>query len=207
MSFHNLDAYLFKQLRDTFMVLMRNQRSRSLASFDFSPPSSLPRRTLLVKGIPCENPQTTLGKAKERLDVGERARCIFHPCLYLQLYFFTLKRISLVFQEEQEYVSSSSPLGNLALISTLELVTGKIAITCPQISVTLLRFPEESFLGRMSYVMGRRRGVDKYRALERLEHGVCNWGAGEMRGEQARLHRQQLGCGAASASSMSSRKP
>lgn len=73
MLFHNLDACLSKRLHDTFMVLMCNQRSRSLASFHFFPPSSLPRCALLIKGIPCENPQTTLGKAKERPDMGERA--------------------------------------------------------------------------------------------------------------------------------------
>lgn len=81
-----------------------------------------------------------------------------------------------------------------------------MAVTCPQISVTLLRFPEESFLGRMSHVMGRHRGVDKHRALERLGHRVSNWGTGKTRGGQARLHRQPLGCGAASTSSMSNRK-
>lgn len=37
----------------------------------------------------------------------------------------------------------------------------------PQISVIILTFPEESFLGRKSHMTGRNRGVDRDRMLEK----------------------------------------
>lgn len=82
------------------------------------------------------------------------------------LLFHPEKNLSGVSRGIREYVSSSYPLGDQTLISTLELVIGMVAGTCPQTLATLLKFPEESFLSRKNHMMSRRRG--EHRALEKV---------------------------------------
>lgn len=66
-----------------------------------------------------------------------------------------------------------------------------MAVAWPQLSVTLLKFPEETFLSRKGHVAGKaqRCGQSAGKA----------WSSGLVTGGRGCTDRQQLGCGAAGA--------